>query len=418
VALTQPSDQPRSRLWEIEGLRAVAAWSIVIFHVWVFTSPAVFEWNLGPLTAFVSPLQSGVTLFFVLSGFLLYRPVAAALLDGERGPATLAYLRNRALRILPAYLVVLLIAGFVLRSASLGISAGGVMGGQLSGDKTLVLDVLLLQTYVPRAIWSGILPAWSLTVEVAFYVLLPLLALAGTWFARGPAQSRRRVAAAAGPPIAMLVLGGLGKTLVGLLSDGSQRADVSSWHGVLDRSLLTHADLFGFGMGAALILLLWERGLADRVKPVLKRELARPLAYVGLPTVFLGYYLMPAYAYDAAVAFLVAVVLLRLLAAKGSSKASAMRSHLFLTHRWTLWAGRRSYSVFLWNYPLLAFLSAHHLLDSGGGAGAFVVNLAIAVPAVAILAALTYRFVEAPALRLKRRRRETATTAPAVLPAS
>jgi peptidoglycan/LPS O-acetylase OafA/YrhL len=418
VALTQPSGEPRSRLWEIEGLRAVAAWSIVIFHVWVFTSPAVFEWNLGPLTAFVSPLQSGVTLFFVLSGFLLYRPVGAALLDGEKGPATLAYLRNRALRILPAYLVVLLIVGFVLRSASLGVSGGSVLGGPLTGDKTLVLDVLLLQTYVPHAIWSGILPAWSLTVEVAFYVLLPLLALVGMWLARGPALGRRRVAVAVGPPVAMLALGGLGKTLVAVLSHGSQRADVSSWHGVLDRSLLTHADLFGFGMGAALILLLWERGLADRVKPVLRRELARPLAYVGLPTVFLGHYFMPAYAYDAAVAFLVAIVLLRLLAAKDSSKASLMRSNLFLTHRWTLWAGRRSYSVFLWNYPLLAFLSAHHFLDSGGGAGAFLVNLAIAVPAVAILATLTYRFVEAPALRLKRRRRQKVAAAPAVLPAN
>ena len=70
-----------SRLWKIEGLRAVAAWSIVVFHLWVFSSPAVLGWNLGPFTAFVSPLQSGVTLFFVLSGFLLYRPIAAGLLD-------------------------------------------------------------------------------------------------------------------------------------------------------------------------------------------------------------------------------------------------------------------------------------------------------------------------------------------------
>jgi peptidoglycan/LPS O-acetylase OafA/YrhL len=418
VAPTHPSGPPTSRLWEIEGLRAVAAWSIVIFHIWVFTSPAVFGWNLGPLTPFVSPLQSGVTLFFVLSGFLLYRPVAAALLDGQKGPATLAYLRNRALRILPAYLVVLLIVGFVLRSASLGISGDGVVGGPLSEGKTLVWDIFLLQTYVPDAIWSGILPAWSLTIEVAFYVLLPLLALTAAWLGRGPALGRRRVAAAAGPPVVMLLLGGLGKTLVAVLSDGSQRADVSSWHGVLDRSLLTHADLFGFGMGAALILLLWERGLANRIKPVLRRELARPLAYVGLPTIFLGYYLMPPYAYDAAVAFLVAIILLRLLAAKDSSKASATRSRLFLTHRLTIWAGRRSYSVFLWNYPLLAFLSANHLLDSGGGARAFVVNLAIAGPVVAILATFTYRFVEAPALRLKRRRRETVPAVPAVLPAN
>ena len=84
---------------------------------------------------------------------------------------------------------------------------------------------------------------------------------------------------------------------------------------------------------------------------------------------------------------------------------------------WTLGAGRHSYSVFLWNYPLLAFLSAHHLLAGGEGAGAFVVNLAVAVPIVAVLAALTYRLVEAPALRLKHRRREAAGAVPAVVPA-
>ena len=87
MAQTTAVTASTSRLWEIEGLRAVAAWSIVVFHVWVFSSPAVLGWNLGPFTAFVSPLQSGVTLFFVLSGFLLYRPIAAALLDAAQGPS-------------------------------------------------------------------------------------------------------------------------------------------------------------------------------------------------------------------------------------------------------------------------------------------------------------------------------------------
>jgi peptidoglycan/LPS O-acetylase OafA/YrhL len=401
------------RVWEIDGLRAVAAWSIVVFHVWVFTSPSVLQWNLGPLTAFVSPLQSGVTLFFVLSGFLLYRPIAAALLDRKRAPDTFAYARNRALRILPAYWVILALTAFVLRSASLGMSGRGVLGGALTDTKTFVLDVLLLQTYAPHAIWTGILPAWSLTIEVAFYLVLPLLGLTVMRFA---AHSSRSVAAAAGPVLAMLMLGAAGKIAVSVLGGGTGRS-TSGWGGVLDRSFLTHADLFGFGMVAALLLLCWERGLGNRFKVVVGPTLSRPLAYVGLPTIFLGYYLLPTYLYDATVACLVAIVLLRLLVVHEGEERSATRGRSFLAHRWTIAAGRRSYSVFLWNYPLLTFLSAHHLFASGHGAAAFAANCVIAVPPVAGLSALTYRFVEVPALKLKRRRADV-PAAPAIVPAN
>src|SRR5439155_27326489 len=129
LAMTEPTTltSTSSRLWEVEGLRAVAAWSIVVFHVWIFSSPAILDWNLGPLTAFVSPLQSGVTLFFVLSGFLLYRPIAAALLDATAAPPAWKYLCNRALRLLPAYGVTLLLLVVALRSASLGASGQGVL---------------------------------------------------------------------------------------------------------------------------------------------------------------------------------------------------------------------------------------------------------------------------------------------------
>ncbi len=55
-------------------------------------------------------------LFFVLSGFLLWRPIASAVLRGRRLPSVRRYARNRALRILPAYWVVLLATALVLQS--------------------------------------------------------------------------------------------------------------------------------------------------------------------------------------------------------------------------------------------------------------------------------------------------------------
>jgi peptidoglycan/LPS O-acetylase OafA/YrhL len=398
------------RLWEVEGLRAVAAWSIVVYHVWIFSSPAVLDWNLGPLTPFFSPLQSGVTLFFVLSGFLLYRPIAAAVLDADEGPAPVRYLRNRTLRILPAYWVILLLTVLALQSASLGSSGRSVFGGSLD-PKTFVLDVLLVQTYVPHAIWSGILPTWSLTVEVAFYLVLPLLGFAALRLAGGAVGGRRRIAAALAPVLTTLVLGALGKTLVAILSNGPQRATASGWHSVLDRSFLTHMDLFGFGMSAAVILLLWERGVGRRLEFMLSDEAGRALAYVGLPLIFLGYYFIPAYVYDAAVAALIATVLVRLLAKRKSGRSQA---RTFLTHRWTLSAGRHSYSVFLWNYPVLTFLSLRGLLLGGNTPWAFLGNLAMATVAVALLSALTYRLIERPALRFRCRRRETMASVPTV----
>jgi peptidoglycan/LPS O-acetylase OafA/YrhL len=311
--------------------------------------------------------------------------------------------------------VILLLVVFVLRSAALGASGQGVTAGPLTDPRTFFLDVFLLQTYVPDAIWSGILPAWSLTIEVAFYLLLPLLGLAALAFARGRAHCHRRIVAALGPVLFMLLLGAVGKILVAVYAHGPQRATTSTWHAVLDRSILTHADLFGFGMGAAFVLLLWERDLGRRLGHLLSAKLSRPVAYVGLPTLFLGYYLLPPYIYDAAVALLASFVLLRLLAVKERGNSRAGR---FLTQRWTLAAGRRSYSVFLWNYPVLAFLSTHDLLAGGNNAGAFLLNLLIAVPTIAVLSALTYRFVEAPALRLKGRRRVARNALPAATPAA
>ena len=69
-----------SRLPGIEGARAVAAASVLVYHCWLFGSPDGTSPRLGPLTGVMPHLALGVILFFSLSGFLLYRPFAAAVL--------------------------------------------------------------------------------------------------------------------------------------------------------------------------------------------------------------------------------------------------------------------------------------------------------------------------------------------------
>src|SRR5690348_16752710 len=114
----QASGQAPRRLVGIEGVRALAALSILACHTWSFTAHGGEQgyW----LTLFFNDLALGVTLFFTLSGFLLYRPVAAAVLRGTGQPSARHYFRNRALRIVPAYWAILAVCGLVLGSVYVG----------------------------------------------------------------------------------------------------------------------------------------------------------------------------------------------------------------------------------------------------------------------------------------------------------
>src|SRR5438270_10794927 len=106
-----------SRLQGIEGLRALAACSVLVYHSWLFSAPDGHPIQVTLLTRLLHLLAFGVVLFFTLSGFLLYRPYAASILRGKPMPRARRYLRNRVLRIVPAYLVILLLVSFILRSA-------------------------------------------------------------------------------------------------------------------------------------------------------------------------------------------------------------------------------------------------------------------------------------------------------------
>src|SRR5262249_34227936 len=334
------------------------------------------------------------------------RPIAGAVLACRPLPDPRAYLRNRALRIFPAFWVIVVVVIVVLHSATLHATRSGMATGTVRDPRSLATDLTLTQTYHPRTIWSGLPPAWSLTIEMAFYLSLPLLALVAATIGRRHPTSRGRVAAVVTPVIGLLMFGVLGKIFVALFSAGPERAVAADWHSVLDRSFLTHADLFAFGMAVAVCLLVSER-TARPLPGLVLSAMGRPLAYVGLPTLILGYYFLPPYVFDSAVAFFAALMLLRVLLPNGPERRR------FLTHPWTLGCGRISYSIFLWNYPVLTFLKNNGLLVPGDNAVAFLLNLAIAGTLVLALSALTYRFVEAPALALKKRNKQIARHVPA-----
>lgn len=358
---------------ELEGLRGVAAGSIVVYHVWVFSSGPTLTWNLGPATAFMKPLQSGVTLFFVISGFLLYRPFLAGTVSVRR------YFRNRALRILPAYWFVLLVSGLLLGSAVDHATGHGNVAGYLTQPRLLATNLALVQGYDPHTVFTGILPAWSLVVEVAFYALLPIVAFA---LARMNAFA---------PAVAFVTFGLAAKVALYATDLDGVRTLTPTWSASVAHSFFGHADLFGYGMAAAAIYRHWQqKGWPAWIRDA---RTGRLLAYAGLPCAILGFYALPPFLYESLVAVFTSLLLLRVTAP--TAPGGLLRS------RFVQACGRVSYSMFLWNYPLLMFLSAHGWLVSGAGPVPFGANLVVAGIVVGATSLATYRFVELPCLRLR-----------------
>ena len=119
-------------------------------------------------------------MFFALSGFLLWRGHAAAARGLRPSPPTGHYLRSRIVRIMPGYLVAVVVILALLPDAK--------------ADLTVWLaNLSLTQIYVPLTLTAGLTQMWSLSVEVAFYLALPVLALLAR---RVPVRARIPVIAA------------------------------------------------------------------------------------------------------------------------------------------------------------------------------------------------------------------------------
>src|SRR5215469_6765094 len=102
--LLLPMDNGARDIRTLDGLRAIAALSIVTFHFYLAERFEFTSWGKEYANYFYF-LASGVHLFFVLSGFLLFLPYARAILHTKALPSAENFYKRRALRILPAYLV-------------------------------------------------------------------------------------------------------------------------------------------------------------------------------------------------------------------------------------------------------------------------------------------------------------------------
>ena len=283
----------------------------------------------------------------------------------------------------------------------------------MSRPDLLVGNALLAQNYRSASLDTGIGPAWSLAVEVVFYLTLPVLGLAAAWCLRRAGGARTEVLALLVPPAALLLVGTAGKATSVWLLPG----DAHPGNAIVVRSFLAQADLFVPGMVLAVLHVLVREGRvrlprhwAAAVWALLAADVLAVVLLSDRGVLWRWGVANPYQRLTAlACVLLVALVVLPRPADRPPRLARALDWRpLFL-------CGLASYSLFLWHEPITRLLAAQGF--TVGGAGGLVVNLGIVGLAAGVLAAATYRFVERPALARKAgrtgRHRDPGSTAPA-----
>ncbi|SCF33638.1 acyltransferase family protein [Micromonospora mirobrigensis] len=226
-------DQVLRRLPALDAVRVIGALAVVGHHVGFATGRNTGDSAVG---AWLSRLDVGVAVFFVLSGFLLFRPYAHAHATYQRPPATGRYLWRRATRILPAYWVAVVVCLLVLPQ------------NRDAGRADWLRHATLTQIYQHGQLKHGLSQTWSLATEVTFYLLLPVLAGLALRGRPTPDKVLRIAAGALAVTVAWVALLGSGLLSLGLHT---------MW-------LPSYAGWFGAGMALAAAHVALRTGTGDR----------------------------------------------------------------------------------------------------------------------------------------------------------
>ena len=364
----------------------MAATLIVLVHAWLFTGGfGGLEDSLANRA--VVRLDTLVSLFFVMSAFLLYRPMIAHRGGGPRRPAVKGYALGRFLRIYPAYWV-------ALTGLGLAVGLAGVFSADWWSFYSLYVNIGSLFAVADcggLTFLCGLPQTWTLTTEVTFYIALPFFAALTALIARGrPARSWIRLELALILALALAEL---------LLSVPPLKLRDEPW---FQFSALGHLYWLGLGLGLAVLSVGREGGVP------LPRWLAalaeRPAISWGgaLVTYLVLVAALPAVPFpvadDTTAQFLVTQVgqgifafLVLVPVLLGNPNAALPRR--VLANPVIAWLGLVSYGLFLYHVTIAYLLGAGGLGESF--AVVLVATLALSIP----LAAASYYWVELPLMR-------------------
>jgi acetyltransferase len=361
------SQAGEQRFARIETIRALGAMAVVVTHAGVVTLyassangiPSGNEivpravWGFGNAAMFV---------FFALSGFLIYMPFAKRDFGGG-GPVILRnYALNRALRILPLYLIAVATVLIVqYRTTSIGLWARFLS---------------FSQNYDTRTAYHYLAQTWTVVVEVHFYLLLPFMAAGISRFAKG---SRQRALGA----ILAIGLASLAIRAITVYSPG---------HSILWRPTILVSMMFiAAGMFAAVMYIDWEERKPTWLRGPLLHSDVWLLA--GLP--FLLAFCFLSFNTDAGCAIMAVFVVV----AAAFPHLHAGPLTRVLSWRPLAYIGVATYSTYLWHGAILALLIQDDIVSPKH----FWVLAVVALPLSLAVGMLSYRVIEEPFLRLRRR---------------
>ena len=362
----------------LDGYRALAAVMVVVTHV-AYTTGFVLSGGLGHVLA---RFDFGVPLFFLMSGFLLYRPWVRTAFEGRARPDLRRYAVRRAARILPLYWLVVVVTLALLPEL------------QPVAPQQWWVHLLGLQIYQPRGALEGLTQTWSLCTEISFYVVLPLLGAAAIGRrARSLDDAWRRQVVLLTAMVAVSVVSN-----VLLVSTALLPRQAGWW-------LPAYLDWFAAGMLLAVVEVRRRLPSPPRTVRVVDRAGADTVTCLVIAVSAFAIAVTPVGgAYDLSptspaqlllkhVLYLVAAFFLLLPGVMHAGDGWPRALATSVPHR----VGLVSYGIFLWHLVLLRGLMA--ALDLPFFSGGMWSLLALILPRTIVVAAVTYRLVERPAQR-------------------
>lgn len=217
---------------QLTGLRGLAAWLVVLFHVRLSCANLLPGWTIDAL----GKGYLAVDVFFILSGFVMWLNYGARFRGAGWSEAPRFWWKRFA-RIWPLHAAILAVmAAFALLLLATGRDAGAYPFAELP------LHILLLQNWGLTSVLSWNHPAWSISTEMAAYILFPVIAIVVRW------ETLR-------PPVLLAIVA----LLAAALALGFGLADRDSLGDDIPRLGLGRC-LGEFGIGVALcnLWLLWR----------------------------------------------------------------------------------------------------------------------------------------------------------------
>ena len=364
----------------LDSLRGFSTILIVVYHTSFVSGYTVA--HADSIGAYIDRLNIGVAIFFVLSGFLIFRPFAHSLIHGSPLPKTRNYYLKRAARILPGYWLAL----FVL---------AGLDALTIVNTSGFIRNVFIVHSFTEHNVFTGIRQAWTLAIEMSFYVVVPAFAYV---FVR---QTKRRN----GPVVVSTLLKALSFLFLGAYAFRLFIHQIDFWF--LDTAhiwLPSHMDTLALGMGLAVLV---EAPASAKTLLKVKNFIANHTGSFVVCSVFvwlisaninmaiglnrtefhidlLGHFL-----YGIASVLLVAPFCV-------DSQALLVKAVSF---RLFTWLGTISYGIYLWHMAFLGGNFAEKYMPYTENDGQVLLRFLVVLPASIAIASLSYYVIERPIMR-------------------